>query len=29
MIWRAERKVKNGEYDGNWVITRILGEKGE
>jgi len=29
MIWRAERKVSNGEYDGDWVITRIYGEKGE
>lgn len=29
MIWRAERKVKNGEYDGKWVITRIYGEKGD
>lgn len=29
MIWRAERKVSNGEYDGNWTITRIFGEKGD
>ena len=29
MIWRAERKVSNGEYDGSWVITRIYGEKGD
>ncbi len=29
MIWRAERKVANGEYDGGWTITRIFGEKGE
>jgi len=29
MIWRAERKVSNGEYDGDWTITKILGEKGE
>lgn len=29
MIWRAERKVKNGVYQGNWVISRIKGEKGE
>lgn len=29
MIWRAERKVSNGEYDGDWTITRIYGEKGE
>ena len=29
MIWRAERKVSNGEYDGDWVITRIYGEKGD
>lgn len=28
MIWRAERKVNNGVYAGNWVITRIYGEKG-
>ena len=29
MIWRAERKVSNGVYDGSWVITRIYGEKGD
>ena len=29
MIWRAERKVSNGEYKGNWTITRIFGEKGD
>lgn len=29
MIWRAERKVKNGVYEGEWVITRIYGEKGD
>ena len=29
MIWRAERKVSNGQYDGAWVITRIYGEKGD
>ena len=29
MIWRAERKVSNGEYNGDWTITRIVGEKGE
>ena len=29
MIWRAERKVSNGAYDGDWVITRIYGEKGD
>jgi len=30
MIWRAERKVKNGQWEagGDWVITRIYGEKG-
>ena len=28
MIWRAERKVSNGVYNGNWTITRIFGEKG-
>lgn len=29
MIWRAERKVNNGQYQGNWVVTKIVGEKGE
>ena len=29
MIWRAERKVKNGVYNGEWVITRIYGETGD
>lgn len=29
MIWRAERKIKNGQYDGNWVITKIAGQKGD
>lgn len=29
MIWRAERKIKNGDWDGDWVITRIRGEKGD
>lgn len=29
MIWRAERKVANGEYDGDWTVTRIYGEQGE
>lgn len=29
VIWRAERKVKNGAYDGDWVVTRIYGEKGD
>ena len=29
MIWRAERKVNNGKYVGNWTVTRIYGEKGE
>lgn len=29
MIWRAERKIKNGVFDGDWVVTRIYGEKGE
>jgi hypothetical protein len=28
MIWRAERKVKNGQYEGLWTVSRILGEKG-
>ena len=29
MIWRAERKVSNGVYDGPWVISCIIGEGGE
>lgn len=29
MIWRAERKVSNGVYDGEWVISCIVGEGGE
>ena len=29
MIWRAERKIKNGEYIGSWSITRIKGEHGD
>lgn len=29
MIWRAERKVSNGVYNGDWTITRIYGEKGD
>ena len=29
MVWRAERKVNNGQYVGSWIVTRILGEKGE
>ena len=29
MIWRAERKIKNGQYNGNWVITKIAGQKGD
>lgn len=28
MIWRAERKIKNGNYEGEWIITRMKGEKG-
>lgn len=28
MIWRAERKVKNGIYEGDWIISRIYGEQG-
>ena len=28
MVWRAERKIKNGQYDGEWVITKIAGQKG-
>ena len=26
MKWRAERKIKNGEYYGSWAISRIKGE---
>ena len=26
MIWRAERKIKNGEYIGSWSVSRIKGE---
>lgn len=29
MIWRAERKVRNGVYEGSWTVSRIYGEKGE
>jgi hypothetical protein len=29
MIWRAERKIANGEYVGDWTISRIKGEKGD
>ena len=29
MVWRAERKVNNGVYSGDWVITKILGEDGD
>ena len=29
MIWRAERKIKGASYDGDWVISRIKGEKGD
>ena len=29
MIWRAERKISNGVYDGDWTITRIYGETGQ
>lgn len=29
MVWRAERKVSNGVYNGDWTITRIVGEKGD
>jgi hypothetical protein len=28
MVWRAERKIHNQNYEGNWVITRINGENG-
>ena len=28
MIWRAERKVVNGQYEGSWTVTRIFGEQG-
>ena len=27
--WRAERKISNGAYDGEWVITKIKGEDGD
>lgn len=26
MIWRAERKIKNGAYSGGWTVSRIKGE---
>ena len=29
MKWRAERKISNGQYDGAWTITQIVGEKGD
>lgn len=29
MKWRAERKISNGQYDGAWTITKIVGEKGD
>ena len=29
MVWRAERKMKNGVAVGDWVVTRIKGEKGD
>lgn len=29
MIWRAEHKIENNAYIGEWVMTRIKGEKGE
>ena len=29
MRFRAERKISNGQYDGAWVITQIVGEKGD
>lgn len=28
MIWRAERRIANGEYSGTWAISRIKGEAG-
>lgn len=28
IIWRAERKLKNGVYDGPWSYIRIRGERG-
>ena len=28
MIWRAERKVSNGQYVGGWTKSRIKGEQG-
>ena len=29
MIWRAERQISGNTYVGDWVITRIYGEKGD
>lgn len=29
MVWRAERKMKNGVAVGDWVVTRMKGEKGD
>ena len=26
MVWRAERRIKNGVYYGNWTVSRIKGE---
>ena len=26
MVWRAERKIKNGEYYGSWAISQVKGE---
>ena len=27
-VWKAERKIHNGEYEGNWFVYRIKGENG-
>lgn len=29
MVWRAERRIENYQYVGDWVITKIVGEKGD
>jgi len=26
MVWRAERRIRNGVYYGNWTVSRIKGE---
>lgn len=27
-VWKAERKIHNGEYEGDWFVYRIKGENG-